>query len=125
MSDVINKISPVYIGEDRFVLTVDPISLPLLSYNFITININYDDADPEGVVLPLIATIQPAFGDGTGYIRKVYKTTAPSSLTFQASVGAGDYLVTVREWGHNRWQGRLVVTVAGDDYSEFIEERRT
>lgn len=125
MSSVIDRLSPTYVGEDRIVLTVSQGSLPLLSYKFVTINIDYSETEPEGIVLPLISIIQPAFGDGTGYVRKVYRQAAPSSITFQASVGAGDYLVVLKEWGHNKWFGSIVVTVAGDDYSEFIQERQS
>jgi len=28
--------------------------------------------------------------------------------------GEGDWLVLIREIGHNRWQGRLVITIEGD-----------
>ena len=123
MSEIVDSISPAYIGSDKFILEVDEASKPLVSYNLITINIDYSEADPTGVVLPIIIVVQPGFGDGTGYIKKSFSRSAPSSFTFYASVGAGEYLVLVREYGHNQWQGRLIITVAGDDYSTFIAER--
>jgi hypothetical protein len=45
-------------------------------------------------------------------------------LTFTVP-GAGQYLVTLRERFHNRWQGRLTITVEGDGYGETIERSRS
>jgi hypothetical protein len=123
MTEIIDTISPVYIGEDKFTLTIDEASKPLLSYKPLSINIDYSEADPEGVVLPIIIVVQPAFGDGTGYIKKTFSRSAPSTFSFFASAGAGDYLILVREYGHNQWQGRLVITVGGDDIASLITER--
>lgn len=123
MAEIIDSISPDYIGEDKFVLTVAEESKPLLSYKLVTINIDYSETGTTGLMLPIIIVVQPAFGDGTGYVKRTFSRSAPSSYTFYASAGAGDYLVLVREYGHNQWQGRLVITVAGDDYSPFIAER--
>lgn len=125
MSEIIDTISPAYIGSDKFVLTVDESSLPLQSYRLISINIDYSAAYPNGVVLPIKIFVQPAFGDGTGYIEKTFTRFAPSRFSFYAEAGAGDYLILVKEFGHNQWQGRLVITVGGDDYSPFIAERRS
>ena len=123
MSEIIDLVSPINVGIDKFVLSIDEASLPLYSYKLVTINIDYSAAEPEGIKLPIIIVVQPAFGDGTGYIRRVFSRAAPSSFSFYASVGAGNYLIVVKELGHNQWQGRLVVSVAGDDYSYFIAER--
>jgi hypothetical protein len=124
MSEIIDTISPVFIGEDKFTLTIDEASKPLLSYKPISINIDYSEADLEGgVVLPIVIVVQPAFGDGTGYIRKTFSRSAPSSFSFFASAGAGDYLIVVKEYGHNQWQGRLVITVGGDNIASLITER--
>jgi hypothetical protein len=123
MSEIIDTISPVYIGEDKFTLTVAEASKPLLSYKPISINIDYSETDTTGVVLPIVIVVQPAFGDGTGYIRKTFSRSAPSSFSFFASAGAGDYLIVVKEYGHNQWQGRLVITVGGDDIASLITER--
>lgn len=108
----IEVLSPSYYREDRIAVTVDP-KLPLLASRPVVVSFDYAGCLPQGVVLPIVVAVQPAFGDGSNYVRKVFRRVAPSSYSFVPRE-AGDYLVTVRESAHNRWQGRLIVRVGGD-----------
>lgn len=123
MSELIDSISPVFVGSDKFILEIDEGSKPVLSYRPVTINIDYSAVGTVGVGLPIIAVVQPAFGDGTGYSKTTFSLSKPSSFTFFTSVGAGDYLVLIKEFGHNQWQGRLIVTVGGDAQGELLSGR--
>ncbi len=120
MTKMIDILSPLYIGEDRISLELDPTSQPAFVFRPITVNIDYGRTYPQGVGLPLEMIVQPAFGEGGkggGFRRKVFCRVAPRSYTFSAA-GAGQYLLCLREMGHNRWQGRLVIDVQGDEFSK-------
>lgn len=114
---ILDLISPNYVGEDRIAITVDPVSKPLTVGRIITLNFDYSATKPVGVVKPLKLILQPAFGDGAGYQEVVFDRFVPSSYAFQVN-GAGQYLAVIREVGHNLWQGRIVLDVAGDQYQE-------
>ena len=121
----IDIISPVYVGEDKISITVAEESKPLLALRPITVNIDYSGAGTDGITLPLRFIVQPGFGEGGpagGYIEKIFRRDKPTSYTF-TPIGAGDYLILIKETGHNRWQGRLVVTVGGDQFSTVETER--
>lgn len=114
MTSRIDTLSPSYMGEDRIVITLDDATNPPRSDRAIIAHFDYGEADEAGgVVLPLILEIQPGFGNGDGYVKRVYRTRVPSTYTFRVS-SPGDYLIVLRESGHNRWQGQLTFTVVGD-----------
>lgn len=119
MTSVIDTISPLYIGDQKISIEVDSSCKPLMAFKRIIINIDYSDALPEGVILPLELIVQPGFGGGgeaNGYKRKVFRRTAPESYTFTVP-SSGDYLVVVREIFHNQWRGSQIITVGGDPVS--------
>lgn len=118
MTALIDIISPDYLDEKRIKVSVDPDCEPLMAFKRIIVNFNYDATYPEGVILPLILTVQPGSGGGVanGYRRKVFRRVVPSSYTFVVP-GAGKYLVLLKEEAHNYWQGRLIITVGGDPVS--------
>jgi hypothetical protein len=118
----LDLISPTYIGQDKIGITIDPASLPVLSGGIITLAFDYSDALPEGVVLPLKLIVQPAFGDGTGYFEKTFRRSVPTSYAFTV-LGAGRYLAVLKELGHNSWQGRLLIDVAGEKFSQIQSSR--
>lgn len=76
--------------------------------------LDYSDA-PGGVLTPLVATVVPP--DAELEVRREVFRTAPACLTFVPRQ-AGRHLVTIRESAHNRWQGRIVVDVAGDQLAQ-------
>lgn len=123
MSTNLELISPPTIGSDQIVLSVDPVSRPLLESRVISINFDYSDTFPAFVVLPLILQVQPAFGRGVGYFTKVFRRVVPNSFAFTVP-GAGRYLVLLRECGHNYWQGRLLIDVAGEEFSQIQSTRQ-
>src|SRR5688500_4629797 len=98
-------------------ITVDPSSEPLTAGRVVTLNFNYARTRPAGVVKPLKLQVQPAFGDGSGYFEVVFDLFVPNSYAFQVD-GAGQYLVVIKEVGHNLWQGRIVLDVAGDQFQD-------
>ena len=119
MSNLMDILSPVYIGEDRISVTVDTACLPLTAYKPVMLKIDYTATEPEGVNLPMEIIVQPAFGAGGksgGYLQKTFTRNRPTSFVF-VPPSPGDYLVLVRETAHNEWQGRLTVTVTGDSYA--------
>jgi hypothetical protein len=127
MVALIDIISPVTIGSDKITLTVDDGSLPLQTFKPITVNIDYTPAGTDGINVPLELVIQPESGDGgagNGYFRDVYYRAAPDTITFTPSK-ANKYFILLKEMFHNRWQGRLIVDVAGDKFSDTIPRTRS
>jgi hypothetical protein len=108
----IDVLSPATMGEDKISIGLDDRSR-VLAQQPITLRINYDRADEVGgVVLPLLFTVQPEFGDGAGYAEKLCDRFLPQTITFTV-LEPGSYLVSLRETSHNRWQGRLRLDVSG------------
>jgi hypothetical protein len=108
----VDDIAPSYVGEDRIAVTLDPNS-QTQALKPVQVNFDYSAAEPDGVVLPLELILQPAFGRGDGFQRRIFRTYRPITAVF-TPIAEGDWLVVLREVGHNRWQGRLVVNVDGD-----------
>lgn len=125
MPATVDILSPIYVGESRIVLALLPDQEPLRPNVPITVSVNYDKADPEGVSLPLVFMVQPSEigGPAGGYKEVYYRIVAPSALTFTVP-GPGEYLVSLTEVFHNRWQGRLIVNVTGDGYGATIVRSR-
>ncbi len=106
----IDELAPADVGEDRLVLTNASTATPK-AFTPITIDVDYSACDPAGVVLPLEFTITAP--SKSGFSRKLFTRTAPSSIIFTPREG-GAHLVRLTEVGHQRWWGKLVVTVSGD-----------
>jgi hypothetical protein len=116
-TQTIDSISPTFIGADMIDIAIDDASKPLTVGKVITLNFGYSRTLPGGLVKPLKLIVQPAFGSGAGYIEETFDTFIPDSFAFQVQ-GAGQYLVVLREVGHNQWQGRVLLDVAGDQFQE-------
>lgn len=121
MAARIDEVSPAFVGEERIRITLDPVNPKPKVDLAVTVLFDYADAEPEGIALPLVLELQPAFGTGEGYRRREYRELRPSSFTFRTPL-AGDYLLLLRESAHNRWRGTLKITVMGD---EFVPSERT
>lgn len=114
MKAQLDIIAPPEIGEDRFSLSANPACLPLLALNPVIIDIDYSGAGANGITPPIEIIVQPPSNDGSGFIRKRFYRAAPTSFSF-VPITAGNHLVLVKEYCHNRWQGRLLIDVGGDE----------
>jgi len=123
MSEILDLISPATVGSDQIKISVDPASQPLLAANVVSLNFDYSDTWPAYVSLPLILQVQPAFGRGAGYFEKQFSRVVPSGFAFTVP-GAGQYLVVLRECAHNYWQGRLLIEVGGEEFSQIQSTRQ-
>jgi len=127
MPSKIDTIAPTYIGKDAISLNINEDSEPLQAHKVLQIDIDYTNCGEEGVSVPVELIIQPGFGGGgtaNGYTNKIYRRTAPSRILYRPPQG-GEYLILLREIHHNRYQGRLLIEVAGDKYAEPIVRERS
>ena len=69
-----------------------------------------DEAVTSGLVLPLELRIVPP--TPSGFRRHFYTRKVPASFAFTPREG-GTHLVALREVGHNRWHGELILNVDG------------
>jgi hypothetical protein len=122
VSELLDLICPDNVGEDRIGITVDPSSNPLLVGRTITLHFDYSAAIPVGVKKPLKLQVQPAFGSGVGYFELTFMRVVPRSYAFTLH-SAGQWLILLRETGHNFWQGRLLLNVGGDKFSQTLTSR--
>lgn len=111
---IIESISPTYIGEDRVSLSLSDPAATILAFVPFQVDVSYAGADPEGIVLPLELVFQAP--SGKVIQRTVFSRSAPSSLLLVPR-SRGQHFVLLREMFHNRWQGRLLVDVQGEDLS--------
>jgi hypothetical protein len=125
MPATVDILSPNYVSETRISLALLPDQEPLRPNVPITVSVNYDKTKPQGIQLPLVFVVQPAGIGGVsgGYREIYYRVVAPDALTFTVP-GPGEYLVSMTEVFHNRWQGRLIVNVTGDGYGATIIRSR-
>ena len=116
---LVDEISPSYVGEDRIGLSLADPNQPIYVNTPIQVNIDYSGAAPEGLVLPLELSLSgPTEGQ---YQRTLYTTSKPAAVVLVPRV-KGQHFILLRERFHNRWQGRLLVDVLGDDM-ELGDER--
>ena len=125
MPATVDMLAPTYVSETRIDLALLPDQEPLRPNVPITVSVSYTRTKPNGIELPLVFVVQPAGAGGAagGYREVYYRVVAPDALTFTVP-GPGEYLVSLTEVFHNRWQGRLVVNVTGDGYGATIIRSR-
>ncbi len=111
----LDELSPATIGEDKITLTLDPLT-PAKVFGVVQVDIDYTAALPSGVALPLDFIVQGPGPDS--YKERVFRRFLPQQLSF-VPIEAGDHLILLREQAHNRWIGRLIVTVAGDPFQQI------
>ncbi len=106
-----DEVSPRYLREDRIDLQLaDPDAVPSALRSFV-VNVDYARTLPSYVVLPIILeVIGPS---KASYQRRIFRRTPPSSFVVTPQEG-GAHRIILREAAHNRWWGKLAVTVAGD-----------
>jgi hypothetical protein len=108
---LLEEISPETIGEDRIDLRLDDGILQPRAGQVVVVNIDYSRCAPEGIALPLELVVQTP--SATGFTRRFFTRTKPTSITFRPREGGG-HLVLLRELYHHHWFGRLRVKVIGD-----------
>lgn len=124
MTTRLDTLSPLYMGEDKITVALDPLTDPAFATRAVTITFDYADADAQGgLVLPVVVTIQPPNDTGAGYVRRVFSRTLPPSVTFTPQE-AGEHFLLIRESGHNLWQGRLAFQVEGERFSKILTTER-
>ena len=106
----VDQMSPDYVGEDRITLSLDTSTSPARALSPVQINVDYALAEPQGASLPLELIV-----NGPTYLRKLFRTVRPPFFVFIPEL-PGEHLVLLRETGHNRWVGRLLVEVVGDRF---------
>lgn len=111
MSQFLEEISPSTIRERKLSLTLEPDANPAANQSLL-LNVDYSDASPEGVVLPLILEVQGP--TRASYVRRVFRRTPPSSIVITPKEG-GRHLVTLREAAHNRWWGSIQFEAQGSE----------
>jgi len=123
LARTIDLLSPENVGEEKIMILLRN-DVTLRAYQSITVDFNYDDVETAGLIPPLEFIVQPTFGLGgesSGYLYKQFTKDAPNEFTFTVP-SAGIYLVVLREAWHNRYWGRLEITVEGDP---LVTERTT
>lgn len=114
MPNIIDELSPPYIGEKRIVLRLAVDSLNPRAFNAVNIEADYTACEPEGVVFPLELLITSP--TPTDRRRVFYNRAAPSTISFMPREG-GLHVVRLGEIGHNRWFGYIEIDIAGDSAS--------
>lgn len=114
MADLIDELSPAYVGAQAIRLVAADIKRPV-AFNAVDLQVSIQptakDALRVGLKLPLELTVTAP--SPSGFFRHVYRSSIPSTITFTPKEG-GEHLVRIREIGHNLWWGALVVDVAGE-----------
>lgn len=107
----LEEISPSYVREKRIDLTLDETTVKVRAFQQALLNVAYDRALPEGVMLPLVLEIQGS--SPQSYQRREYTQVPPTAIIFTPREG-GPHLVVLREVAHNRWWGSLNLDVEGE-----------
>lgn len=109
MSQSQDEICPRYYAEDRLTLSLTT-QAQLRAFTLIALAVDYSAAMPEGIALPLVMTVQGP--SPQSYIRREYRRARPDVLLFTPKEG-GQHLVTLSEFAHNKWWGRIVLNIEG------------
>jgi hypothetical protein len=106
----LTELCPDFCGEQRIALSLADVSVVPSAFRPILIAADYFECAPEGIELPLELLIQAP--SQVNCERRIFDTTAPTSITFTPREG-GAHGMVLREIGHNRWNGVLRIDVAG------------
>ena len=111
-SFAIDQISPPYVGADMIALKLSKPDIAPLAWQPIQVEVDYTATKPTGVVLPMELVLQGP--DPEDHKRRLITRAAPESFVLVPEV-KGPHFILFRELGHNRWQGRLLIEVEGED----------
>ena len=111
MAGILDELAPMYVGSEALSLSLSDPLTPLRAFVPVDIDVDYTGAGDDGVVLPLEMLVTGP--SPQSFSRQVFRRTAPSVITFTPYEG-GTFLVLLREVGHNKLRGKLILTVAGE-----------
>jgi hypothetical protein len=106
----LDELSPRYLGEDRIGLELAAEQNPIAG-RAVSIVVDYTALAPYQAKLPLEMVVQASAPES--YQRRIFSRLRPTALTFVPREG-GTHSVVLRELGHNRWWGKLRVSVQGE-----------
>lgn len=112
---LIDDLSPTFVGEEALELALSAETPNPAAFGAVTLDVDYSGAGEAGTALPLELIV--AAPTRAGYVHRYFRHQRPPSLTF-FPVEGGEHLVLLREVGHNRYHGKLLVDVAGDEIQE-------
>jgi hypothetical protein len=104
------QITPIYVREKRIKLTLAPDQIPQ-AFREVVINVDYSEALPEGVTLPLELVIRGS--SKASYRKRTFWHLQPSQIVFAPREG-GPHFVYLGEPKHNHWHGVLKFDVIGE-----------
>jgi hypothetical protein len=108
---VVDELSPEIYGQDLILLSLTPLQTPR-QFEPVTVDVDYAQCLPAGIVLPLEMTVTSESGAAL-FQRAVFRRYAPTQLTFIPREG-GSHLIRLAESHHNRWFGALQIEVLGE-----------
>lgn len=110
-SGIVDELCPMYVGAEVIALSLaDALATPT-ARSYVEIAVDYSDAEPSGVNLPLeLLIVGPS---EQCFERRMFRRALPGQFSFLPPE-AGKYQLLLREVGHNRWLGKLYVDVQGD-----------
>jgi hypothetical protein len=106
----LDDLSPRYLGEDRIGLKLAAGQNPIAG-RAVSILIDYTALAPYQAELPLEMVVQASAPES--YQRRVFSRLRPTALMIVPREG-GTHSVVLREIGHNRWWGKLRVSMQGE-----------
>jgi len=119
MTSRIDELSPDFVGGANIKLTLSDPLARLVAFTGVAIAVDYSDTDDlGGIQMPLeLIVSSPSPGlfqrQNIGLVRDgISQQTPPGSVSFVPREG-GQFLVLLREVGHNRAYGTLTLTVEG------------
>lgn len=109
--DILAPVDGRGVGSERIKLDLADPETPARAFAGVSVTVDAELCDPEGLRLPLIYTVTDP--DNRFVVRRTLRRLIPSDLVFIPQQG-GIHRVTLRELAHNLWWGRLDVEVVGD-----------
>jgi hypothetical protein len=110
----LDEICPEYVGARAFALSLHDPSAAIRAFDVVQVDVDYAACEPEGPTLPLeLLVVAPS---PSNFRRTIYRRVLPAAIFVKPQQG-GAHTIALREVGHNRWRGSLVIDVAGDEES--------
>lgn len=108
---ILDDLAPMLVGSESLALTYTDASAERRAFYPVDLDVDYAGAGDDGVRLPLELLVQGP--SSTSFYRHIFSRFVPSQVSFAPKEG-GQFLVLLREVGHNRLLGRIVVEIEGE-----------